>query len=102
MFDQDIYYMRLKQHFFSSIFFRFPFMLTMYEKNNISLVVFVWFAWLLSKYKDSFFLLLLRFVLLILDLSPEAANRGVLYKKLFLEILQYSQENTCSEVPTQN
>ena len=32
-------------------------------------------------------MLLLGFVLLILDLSPEAATRGVLYKKLFLEIL---------------
>ena len=31
-------------------------------------------------------------VLLILDLSPEAATRGILYKKLFFEILQYSQE----------
>ena len=28
-----------------------------------------------------------RFVLLILDLNPEAATRGVLHKKLLLEIL---------------
>ena len=48
----------------------------MYEKNQIFLVVFVWFAWLLSKYKKNFFLFLLRFVLLILDLSLEAATRG--------------------------
>ena len=46
------------------------------------LTVYVWFAWLLSNYKNSFFLFLLRFALLILDLSPEAATRGVLYKKL--------------------
>ena len=26
---------------------------------------------------------------------PEAATRGVLYKKLFLKISQYLQENTC-------
>ena len=30
----------------------------------------------------------------MLDLSSEAAIRGVLLKKLFLEILQYSQEST--------
>ena len=76
-------------------------MLTMYEKNHIFLEIFAWFALLLSKYKNSFVLLLLRSVLLILDLSPEVATRGVLYKKLFLEILQYSQENTCVGVPTQ-
>ena len=76
-------------------------MLTMYEKNHIFLVVVVWFAWLLSKYNNCFFLFLLRFPLLILDLSPEAATRGVLYKKLFLEILQYSQENICVGVLTQ-
>ena len=28
----------------------------------------------------------------------EAATEGVLQKKLFLEILQYSQENTCAGV----
>ena len=41
MFDQDmwLYYMDLKQHFFSSVFFRFSLMLTMYEKKNIFLVV---------------------------------------------------------------
>ena len=35
VFDQDIwfYYIHLKQHFFSSAFFRFLLMLTMYEKN---------------------------------------------------------------------
>ena len=76
-------------------------MLAMCEKNLIFLVLFVCFAWLLSKDKNSFFLLLLRFVLLLLVLSPEAATRGVLYKKLFLEILQYSQENTCVGVLTQ-
>ena len=52
-------------------------MLTVYEKNHIFLVVFVWFAWFLSKYK-SFFLFSLRFVLLTLDLSSEAATKGVL------------------------
>ena len=30
--------------------------------------------------------------------SPEAISRGVLCKKLFLEILQNSQENTCARV----
>ena len=64
-------------------------MLTIYEKNLIFLAVFVSFAWLLSKYKNSFFWLLLKFALLILDLSSEAATGGVL-EKLFLEILQYS------------
>ena len=41
MFDQDIwlYYMGLKQHFFSSVFFRFSLMLTMYEKKYLFLVV---------------------------------------------------------------
>ena len=28
--------------------------------------------------------------------ATEAATRGVLYKKVFLEISQYSQENTCA------
>ena len=28
----------------------------------------------------------------------EAATRGVLYKEVFLEILQNSQENTCARV----
>ena len=28
-------------------------------------------------------------------LSAEAASRGVLLKKLFVEILKYSQQNTC-------
>ena len=49
----------------------------MYEKNNIFLVVFVWFVWLLSKYKNSFFLFLLRFALVILDSSLEAATREI-------------------------
>ena len=68
MFDQDMWlsYTHLKQ---SS---------TMYEENHIFLVVFVWFAWSLSKYKNSYFLLLLRFTLLILEFSSEAAIRGVL------------------------
>ena len=48
-------------------------MLTMNEKKR-----FVWFAWIVSKYKIGFFLLLSRFALLILDLSSEAAVRGVL------------------------
>ena len=30
--------------------------------------------------------------------STEAAARGVLQKKMFLEILQNSQENTCARV----
>ena len=51
VFDQDmwLYYMRLKEHFFSSVFFRFRLMLTIHEKK-----VFDWFAWLVSKYKNSF------------------------------------------------
>ena len=28
-------------------------------------------------------------------MNTEAASSGILYKKLFLRILQYSQENTC-------
>ena len=32
------------------------------------------------------------------NVSPEAANRGVLWKKVFLEILENSQENTCATV----
>ena len=60
-------------------------MLTMYEKT-----LFGWFAWLISKYKNKFFLVLSRFALQILDLSLEASTTGVLQKKLFLEILQYS------------
>ena len=39
--------------------------------------------WLVSKYKNSFFLFLSRFVLLILDSSSEAATRGVIQKQLF-------------------
>ena len=42
-------------------------------------------------------LFLLRFALLILDLSSEAATRGVLLKKLLLENLQYSQETPVLE-----
>ena len=60
-------------------------MLTMYEKT-----LFGWFAWLIPKYKNRFFLVLSRFALQILDLSLEASTKGVLQKKLFLEILQYS------------
>ena len=48
-------------------------MLTLYQKNHMFLVVFVWYAWLLSEYKNSSFLLLLKFTLRILDLSLEAA-----------------------------
>ena len=29
--------------------------------------------------------------------TPEVATGGVLYKKLFIEVLQVSQENTCIE-----
>ena len=75
-------------------------MLTIYEKITF-FVVFVWFVWLLLKYKNSFFLFLLKFGLLMLDLSPEAVTRGVLHKMLFLEILQYSHENICVRVLTQ-
>ena len=32
---------------------------------------------------------------------PEEATRGVLWKKVFLEILQNSQENTCARVSSQ-
>ena len=85
-----LYYTSLKQQFLLSVSFRFSLMLMIYEKNHIFLVVFVWFAWLLSKYTNSFFLLLVRFVLLILDSSSDAATRGVLQKKLFVGILQYS------------
>ena len=65
VFDQDmwLYYMCLKQHFFSSVFFRFSLML-----------LFVWFPWLASIYKNSFFSFLSRFALLTLDLSSEAAT----------------------------
>ena len=31
-------------------------------------------------------------------LDTEAATEGVLYEKMFLEILQNSQENTCAKV----
>ena len=48
-------YTHLGQLFFSLIFFRFSLMLTVYEKNHMFLVVFVWFVWLLSNYKNSFF-----------------------------------------------
>ena len=79
-----LYYRPLKQCFFSSIFCRFLLlMLTMYIKI-IFLVVFIWFVWLLSKCKNSFFLLLLRFTLLTLDLSSETAIRSVLLKKVVL------------------
>ena len=50
-------------------------MLTMYKKSHTFLAVFVWFVWLLSKYKNSFFLFFLRFALLISNLSPEAYYR---------------------------
>ena len=69
VFDQDmwLYYTCLKQHFFSSVFFRFSLML-----------LFVWWPWLVSIYKNSFFSFLSRFALLTLDLSSEAATWGVL------------------------
>ena len=94
-----LYYMRLKQRFFSSIFSRFSLMLTMYIKN-IFLVVFVWFPWLSSKYKNSFFLLLPCFFknyLANIRFRFEFRNshQRCSIKKLFLEILQYAQENTC-------
>ena len=60
-------------------------MLAMYKKD-IFLVVFVWFAWLLSKYKNSFFMLLLSFTLLILDLSLEAAIREAAIRLTYLLI----------------
>ena len=53
-------------------------MLTINEKKN-----FFWFARLVSKYKNSFFLFLSKFALLISDLSSEAATRGVLQKNCF-------------------
>ena len=53
-------------------------MLKIYKKNHIFLVVLVWFAWLLSIYENSFFLFLLRYPLLLLDLILQAATRGVL------------------------
>ena len=62
-------------------------MFTIYEKNHIFLVVSVWFAWLLPKYKNSLFLFLLTFALLILDWSSEAATRERLQHSL---LLQYS------------
>ena len=67
MFDQDMWlcYMHLKQKLLLSVFSRFSLMLRTYEKNYIFLVVLVWFAWLFSKYKNSLFLFLLRFALLI-------------------------------------
>ena len=69
VFDQDmwLYYTCLKQHFLSSVFFRFSLML-----------LFVWFPWLVSIYKNSFLSFLSRFALLTLDLSSEAATWGVL------------------------
>ena len=57
-------------------------MLAMYEKYFL----FVWFAWLVPKYKNSLFLFLSRFALLILALSSEAATRGVPYKNCFRNI----------------
>ena len=49
-------------------------MLTMSEK-----ILFVWFAWLVSKLKNKlFFCFLSRFVLLILHLGSEAATSSVL------------------------
>ena len=71
------------------------------KKIPIFLAVFVLFPWLLSKYKNTSFMFFLRFALLILDLNPEVTTRGLLYKNLFLEILQYSQGNTCVRVLTQ-
>ena len=55
----------------------------MYENNHIFLVVFASFVWLLWKYKNSSFLFLLTFALLILDLSPsnirsESTEKAVL------------------------
>ena len=49
----------LKQHFLSSIFFRFLLMLAIYKKSHIFVLAFACFVKLLSKYKNSFFLLLL-------------------------------------------
>ena len=62
------------------------------KKSHIFLVVFVC---LLGYYqiKKELFLLLLRFMSLILDLSPEA-TRGFLYKTFLLEILQYFHRKT--------
>ena len=61
-------------------FFLICFLLRIVDINNVLKKLFVWFAWLASKYKNSFSFLS-RFALLILDLSSEAATGGVLYKK---------------------
>ena len=77
--DQDMALLNvLKITFFSSVFFRLSLMLKMYE-TIVVFAKFVWFAQLLSKYKNSFLLFFSRFALLILGL-----------RVLFLEILQYS------------
>ena len=43
--------------------------------------------------------LIFRIFDLRLGLFPEAATRGALWKKMFLEISQNSQENTCVSSP---
>ena len=84
-------YTHLRQLFFSLIFFRFSLMSTVYEKNHIFLVVFVWFAWLLSKYKNSFFFVFVTICVANIRLEFRSNHLRCLYKKLFIEILQYSQ-----------
>ena len=34
----------------------------------------------------------------LMNIDAEAATRGVLQKKMFLKVSQYSQENTCVRV----
>ena len=75
--DQDMALLNvLKITFFSSVFFRLSLMLKMYE-TIVVFAVFVWFAQLLSKYKNSFLLFLSRFALLILGLSAVLRNIAI-------------------------
>ena len=65
-------------------------MLMMHEKK-------IFFGYYQNIKTAFFFFFLIRFVLLILDLSPEVATTGVLYKKLFLEIFNIHRKTPVLE-----
>ena len=90
-----------KQYVPMKVFSRYTFLLIVSQ-------VFVWLVWLLSKYKNSFFLFLLRFTLLILDLSSNlhyfllltqiCLQRSQSYQLLIIVHLKRGWDHICSLV----
>ena len=75
---------------------RFSLMLRVYGKNYIFLVVFVWLAWLLPKYKNSLFFFFFKSCVANNKFELRGSHQRCSIKKLFLEILQHSMLLQCS------